>query len=196
MPRSTTKTVLATFITPQLNWRFSESFLSTILTVSVSSYHNEELKSLTRYRFDKVKQRARLKQSVSRLVTILFPELDSEIDEIGSEILKIMEGIFSPILTIPGLGFRMGAMILAEVGDFSLSDSSDKLHVAFYLRHILTGKILTGWQLHDRQFPSARIACPDLLRQSFGFSSAPGPCAAPPITKTARNRLNFSYFRI
>jgi len=40
------------------------------------SYHNEELKSLTRYRFDKVRQRAQLKQSVSRLVTILFPELE------------------------------------------------------------------------------------------------------------------------
>ena len=32
----------------------------------------EELKSLTRYRFDKVQERAKLKQSVSRLVTILF----------------------------------------------------------------------------------------------------------------------------
>ena len=41
---------------------------------SDTSYHNEELKSLTRYRFDKVKERAKLKTSVSRLVTILFPE--------------------------------------------------------------------------------------------------------------------------
>ena len=40
------------------------------------SYHNEELKSLTRYRFDKVKERAKLKGSISRLVTILFPELE------------------------------------------------------------------------------------------------------------------------
>lgn len=39
-------------------------------------YQNQELKSLTRYRIDKVKQRAKLKQSVSRLVTILFPELE------------------------------------------------------------------------------------------------------------------------
>ena len=36
------------------------------------SYHNEELKSLTRYRFDKVKEQAKLKTSVSRLVNILF----------------------------------------------------------------------------------------------------------------------------
>ena len=35
---------------------------------SDASYHNEELKSLTRYRFDKVKERAKLKSSVSRLV--------------------------------------------------------------------------------------------------------------------------------
>ena len=41
-----------------------------------TSYHNEELKSLTRYRFDKVQERARLKTSVSRLVCILFPELE------------------------------------------------------------------------------------------------------------------------
>jgi transposase len=39
-------------------------------------YHKEELKSLTRYRFDKVSERAKLKSSVSRLVTILFPELE------------------------------------------------------------------------------------------------------------------------
>ena len=39
-------------------------------------YHNKELKSLTRYRFDKVSERAKLKTSVSRLITILFPELE------------------------------------------------------------------------------------------------------------------------
>ena len=44
---------------------------------SETAYHNEELKSLTRYRFDKVQERAKLKQSVSRLVTILFPELET-----------------------------------------------------------------------------------------------------------------------
>ena len=41
-----------------------------------TAYHNEELKSLTRYRFDKVKERAKLKSSLSRLVCILFPELE------------------------------------------------------------------------------------------------------------------------
>ena len=176
---------------------------------SDTSYHNEELKSLTRYRFDKVQERAQLKQSVSRLVTILFPELeklvpslhlasvytllselpsatkiaschlthltkllenaskgrysrekameireaarvsigsdmpakslelrhtlrligelDSEITEIESEIKRIMDQLSSPILTIPGIGYRMGAMILAEIGDFSRFDSPDKI---------------------------------------------------------------------
>ena len=176
---------------------------------SDTSYHNEELKSLTRYRFDKVKERAQLKQSVSRLVTILFPELeklvptlhmasvyallsefpgasniasahltrltnllsesskgrygkdtaiifreaartsvgshmpakslelkhtiklihelDAEIEEIENEIKIIMDEINSPILTIPGISYRMGAMILAEIGDFSRFDSPDKI---------------------------------------------------------------------
>ena len=174
-----------------------------------TAYHNEELKSLTRYRFDKVKERAKLKSSISRLVCILFPELeklvsslhlatvyalleefpgakqiakahltrlksllenaskgrykrdmavavrdaarnsigskmpakslelqhtirliqelDTEIDEIEAEIEAMMEEIHSPITTIPGIGCRMGAMILAEIGDLSRFDSSDKL---------------------------------------------------------------------
>ena len=173
------------------------------------AYHNEELKSLTRYRFDKVKERAKLKTSISRLVCILFPELeklvptlhmasvyallsefpgakqvaathltrlkalladaskgrygrdmavvirdaarcsigsrmpakslelqytirlirelDAEIEEIEAAIQAIMDELHSPITTVPGIGSRMGAMILAEVGDFSRFDSPDKL---------------------------------------------------------------------
>ena len=176
---------------------------------SDTSYHNEELKSLTRYRFDKVKERAKLKSSVSRLVCILFPELeklvpslhmasvyalltefpsasdiasahltrlthllsqsskghykkdtaflfreaarssigshmpakslelkhtiklirelDAEINEIENEIKTIIDEINSPILSIPGISYRMGAMILAEIGDFNRFDSPDKI---------------------------------------------------------------------
>ena len=173
------------------------------------AYHNEELKSLTRYRFDKVKERAKLKTSISRLVCILFPELEklvptlhmtsvyalleefpgvkqvaaahltrleslletaskghykrdmalkirdaardsigsrmpakslelqhtirlirelnTEIAEIEAQIQSLMEEIDSPITTIPGAGFRMAAMILAEIGDLTRFDSPDKL---------------------------------------------------------------------
>ena len=174
-----------------------------------TSYHNEELKSLTRYRFEKVRERAKLKTSVSRLVCILFPELeklvpslhmvsiyallsefpgahqiasshlthlksllsdasngrysrekavairnaarnsigskmpakslelkhtiqlirelDAEIQEIEKEINSIMDEIHSPITTIPGISNRMGAMILAEIGDVTNFDSADKI---------------------------------------------------------------------
>ena len=173
------------------------------------AYHNSELKSLTRYRFDKVKERATLKSSVARLVNILFPELEkllptlhtassyallselpsakhiaeahlthltnllytaskghydrdkaiqireaarnsigtympakalelkhtiklikefnNEIAEIESAIQSIMDKIDSPITTIPGISLRMGAMIIAEVGDFNNFDSPDKI---------------------------------------------------------------------
>ena len=47
-----------------------------LTSYTATSYHNEELKSLTRYRFEKVQERARLKQSVTRLVCIPFPELE------------------------------------------------------------------------------------------------------------------------
>lgn len=174
-----------------------------------TAYHNEELKSLTRYRFDKVKERAKLKSAIARLVCILFPELeklvptlhlasvyallvefpgakqiadahltrlktllldaskghykrdmaveireaakasigsrmpakslelrhtihlirelDAEIEEIETAIQTIMGELHSTITTIPGIGYRMAAMILAEVGDFSRFDSPDKV---------------------------------------------------------------------
>ena len=57
----------------------------------------------------------------------LIRELDAEIAEIEEQIQAIMDELDSPITTIPGLGFRMAAMILAEVGDFSRFDSPDKL---------------------------------------------------------------------
>lgn len=57
----------------------------------------------------------------------LIRELDAEIDEIETAIQRIMNELHSPITTIPGIGSRMGAMILAEVGDFSRFGSPDKL---------------------------------------------------------------------
>ena len=57
----------------------------------------------------------------------LIRELDNEIAEIEEQIQSIMDELHSPITTIPGMGFRMAAMILAEVGDFSRFESPDKL---------------------------------------------------------------------
>lgn len=54
----------------------------------------------------------------------LIRELDTEIE---AQIQAILDELDSPITTIPGLGFRMAAMILAEVGDFTRFDSPDKL---------------------------------------------------------------------
>lgn len=176
---------------------------------SLTSYHNEELKSLTRYRFTKVRELAKLKISIARLVCILFPELEAlvptlhlasvyallaefpgasyvasanlthlthllsessngrygkelavtireaarhsigasrraeslelrhtielirtleqEIEDIENEIKPLVDELHSPILSIPGISYRMGAMILAEIGDFERFDSPDRL---------------------------------------------------------------------
>ena len=57
----------------------------------------------------------------------LIRELDAEIDDIEAAIQAMMNELQSPITTIPGIGVRMGAMILAEIGDFSRFDSPDKI---------------------------------------------------------------------
>lgn len=57
----------------------------------------------------------------------LIRELHAEICEIEDAIRQIMDEMAPPILTIPGISYRMGAMILAEIGDFSRFDSPDKI---------------------------------------------------------------------
>ena len=57
----------------------------------------------------------------------LIRELDKEIAEIEEEIDAIVDTLNSPITSIPGIGKRMGAMILAEIGDFSKFESPDKI---------------------------------------------------------------------
>ena len=52
----------------------------------------------------------------------LIREMDAEIREIETAIEAIMDKIQSLITTIPGIGCRMAAMIIAEIGDFSMFD--------------------------------------------------------------------------
>ena len=57
----------------------------------------------------------------------LIEVLTEEIDEIETAVNSIMDTINSPITTIPGIKNRMGAMILAEIGDFSRFDNPDQI---------------------------------------------------------------------
>jgi len=57
----------------------------------------------------------------------LILELSAEIDEIETAIQSIMDNLASPILTIPGISYHLGAMIVAEIGDITCFSSPDKL---------------------------------------------------------------------
>ncbi|SHO52051.1 Transposase IS116/IS110/IS902 family protein [Anaerocolumna xylanovorans DSM 12503] len=57
----------------------------------------------------------------------LIQELNSEITDIETEIKSIMDGIDFPILAIHGISYRVGAIVLSEIGDFSKFDSPDKI---------------------------------------------------------------------
>lgn len=79
----------------------------------------------------------------------LIRELDSEIEDIEAAIEAIMEELQSPITTIPGMGFRMGAMILAEIGDFARFDSPDKIlaYAGMSPSTYQSGQLSIGWNL-------------------------------------------------
>lgn len=174
-------------------------------------YHVAELKSLTRYRFRLKDQLARFKISLSRIVNIIFPELEdcvysinqkstmallyefpskelianahitrltnvlkdnsrgkyskdkaleirqlainsigtssdansfelvqtidminfysSKMDELDAKIKDIMDELESPILSIPGISYNLGSIILAEIVDINRFDTPAQLQV-------------------------------------------------------------------
>lgn len=57
----------------------------------------------------------------------MIRKLDREIGEIEVAIKTIVDEMSPPIPTVPGISYRIRAMILAEIGDFSHFDLSDKL---------------------------------------------------------------------
>ncbi|MFA6780405.1 MAG: IS110 family transposase [Paludibacteraceae bacterium] len=66
---------------------------------SMSLYHNEELKSLSRYRFNKIQERSKLKTSVTRLINILFPELEDLVTNVH------MNSVYALLSEYPGASF-------------------------------------------------------------------------------------------
>ena len=53
--------------------------------------------------------------------------LNAQIEMFETEIIRLMDEINSPILSIKGIGYVLGAMILSEIGDISRFSSPDKL---------------------------------------------------------------------
>ena len=74
---------------------------------SLQTFQNEELKSLMRYRFDKVNQRSKLKQSLSRLVIIFFPELESIVSTLHSNSIYAMLLKYPSAKNVAKLQLRM-----------------------------------------------------------------------------------------
>ena len=66
---------------------------------SKALYHNEQLKSLSRYRFSKIRERANLKQQLARLVNILFPELEKLVSSLH------LSTVYSLLEELPGASF-------------------------------------------------------------------------------------------
>ena len=53
--------------------------------------------------------------------------MQKQIDDIDKRIKEVLKEIDTPILSIPGISFKLAGSILAEIGDISRFDSPSKL---------------------------------------------------------------------
>lgn len=90
---------------------------------SPPSYHIHELKSLTRHRHRFVKQRSKLKTSLTRLVDIMFPELPKTVGSIHSKTIYALLMEFSTPSAIKQAHLTRLTNIL---GQYSSSGARDK----------------------------------------------------------------------
>ncbi|MFR7977488.1 MAG: transposase [[Ruminococcus] torques] len=91
-------------------------------------------------------------------------------------IKSIMDEIRSPILYHPGINYRMGAMIIAEIGDFSRFSSPDKIlaYAGLSPSTYQSGQ-LDGCYSHMEKRGSVTSAMRCLMRQNlsaFGIISS------------------------
>lgn len=112
----------------------------------------------------------------------LIRELDTEITDIETAIQAIMEELRSPITTTPGMGLRMGAMILAEVGDFSRFDSPDKLltYAGLSPSTYQSGQ-LNNCYAHMCIYRRRRATCTEKLSQAGGEIEPPRRSREPTV---------------
>lgn len=72
---------------------------------SKTLYHNEQLKSLSRYRFSKIRESGNLKQQLARLVNILFPELETLVPSLH------LSSVYALLEEFPGASYVAKAHI-------------------------------------------------------------------------------------
>jgi len=53
--------------------------------------------------------------------------LETQIKSIDNDIKQIMDKLNSPILTVPGIGYTLGAIIISEIGDITRFSNPSKL---------------------------------------------------------------------
>lgn len=136
---------LSTFFKGNLNLKSARAIISQFTSPkSISSTRIDTLtkvlssNSRGRYSYDEA---LKLKQLASNSIGIDNPAmciqvkflikqielLDDQISSIDLEIKSIMDELNSPILTIPGVGYTLGAIIISEIGDIHKFSNSAKL---------------------------------------------------------------------
>lgn len=94
---------------------------------SIESRNYEDLKSLSRYRFNKVKYRAKLKTSVARLVNILFPEIESIVSTLH------LSSILALLYEFPGASYVSNAN-LTNLSNFLYKASKGRFNKDFCIK--------------------------------------------------------------
>ena len=86
--------------------------------------------------------------------------IDEEIDALNEKLEPLMEELNSPILSIPGIGVNLAAMIIGEIGDINRFDNPEKLikYAGLDVKVYQSGTINRRGRIRKRGSPILRYA--------------------------------------
>ena len=136
---------------PEFKPLFSNRFGATALYILANYPSPEAIANMNSRSYDILRRKSRGKFSMDKFVKLkslakntvgvfdecyrieletlidLYSQIDSKIDQVESEITKIIETLNSPTLSIKGVGTISAAIIVSEFGDFSRFQNPNKM---------------------------------------------------------------------
>ena len=160
------------FESPTIRWLLSE-YTSPRKMARMRVETGETLRRMSRgsisfNRFNQLRELAKnsigysteIDEQIIKSIIAQVRTIDNEINELNKMLEPLMEELNSPILTIPGIGMNLAAMIIGEIGDISRFDNPEKLikYAGLDVRIYQSGTINHKGHIRKRGSPILRYA--------------------------------------
>jgi transposase len=157
---STIRWLLSEYTSPQKMARMRVETGETLRRMSRGSISFNRFNQLRELAKNSIGYSTEVDEQIIRNLVTQVRIIDEEMDALNKLLEPIMEELNSPILTIPGIGINLAAMIIGEIGDISRFENPEKLikYAGLDVKVYQSGTINHKGHIRKRGSPILRYA--------------------------------------